>query len=85
MKKYLLAAVGVLALGATAASAACFTYGNLYRCEGPGGSQSYGEDSFGNGSIYRQWGSPPQPGSGYNYQAPNPYGGHPAPTMRRWQ
>ena len=79
MKRLALAAA--LALGSTAASAACFTYGNLYRCENPDFSQSYGERY---GNMQRQWGPPPG-----GYQPPpqryNPYAGHPAPTMRQWQ
>ena len=54
MKRLALAAA--LALGSTAASAACFTYGNLYRCENPDFSQSYGERY---GNMQRQWGPPP--------------------------
>jgi hypothetical protein len=82
MKKYLLVAVALVALGVTAANAACFTYGNLYRCENPDFSQSYGERY---GNITRQWGTPP---GGYNNPTPsysNQRGGHPAPTMRQWQ
>jgi hypothetical protein len=67
MKKYWLAAVAALALSG-AANAACFTYGNLQRCDNPDFSQSYSEND--GGGLSHQWGAPP---GGYQRQQPQQF------------